>query len=522
MVDNAQRIDDALSYPVITQNVDSSRRSSETPGSSQYAQMVQGALRDILGWRTRENDPNGFVAALTQSFEPAEVNGHTTWKWTQQTYAIQADLGAITGAQAAIYARAKVALEQLVRLLEGLVPLRSDADSQDAEGIRSVVLSNCTELVRQFGEPRGPLNARVDGYFTMLLGDIDEDDDDAEVPTADSQLGLLREIFGLESSQVNTLAEEQNLTNFISLVGWLNSMRVTWNSDRARFDRTGNDAFLGTQSVLLGRALAVVAESVQETYFAMDSVFLGQAEREITELELDVNGGTRVFIGELLQWVEDFANDEGPRLIKEGGKDGVIHSFRPTINKLTELVKAAAEHSHDGPTTNGPALLTAATTGGNGSSTNPTAAFHSVRVGRALDALAHHLETTAELADQIKRDPAPSISAVFQTPQADHILLSVIGKNFKPEATLHLESTDEANEETPEPDQLFFLHESELRATIDVDEGDWLVVVTNPDGQVAKWDHLTIDGPEDDDGDDGDEGTVQANATNDPPPNSSK
>src|SRR6476661_4253533 len=107
---NNRRFDDALSYPVMTQDVDSSRRSGVpgTSGSSQYAQMVQGALRDILGWRTRDNDPNGFMAALTQSFEPAEVSGSTKWKWTPHTYAIQADLGAITGAQASLYARARV------------------------------------------------------------------------------------------------------------------------------------------------------------------------------------------------------------------------------------------------------------------------------------------------------------------------------------------------------------------------------------------------------------------------------
>src|SRR5262249_45743377 len=154
---------------------------------------------------------------------------------------------------------------------------------------------------------------------------------------------------------------------------YVNSLRLTWNAQSGAFDRTGSDAFLGTQSVLLGRALAVVAEGVQETYFAMDSVFLGQAEREITELDLEVNGSnTRVFIVELLRWVENLALEEGPPLIQEGGKDGIIVSFRPTVNKLTELVKAAADHSHDDSASNGPAVLLTAAPTGNGSPTNPT------------------------------------------------------------------------------------------------------------------------------------------------------
>ena len=492
--DNARRIDDALSYPFITQEVDSSRRSNApgTSGGSQYAQMVQGALRDILGWRTRDNDPKGFMAALTQSFEPMEVSGSTKWKWTPHTYAIQADLGAITGAQAAIYARAKVALDQSLPLLDGLKPLRSDADVEDAEAVRAIVRSNLTELVQQFGEEGGPLNTRVDGYFAMLLGE--QDGGNSDVPTSDSQLGLLRETFGLERSQVNTIAEEQNLTNFLILVDYVNSLQLTWNSQSAAFDRTGSDAFLGTQSVLLARELAVVAEAVQETYFIMDSVFLGQAERNITELELHIgNTDTRIFIGELLNWVENFALEEGPRLIQEGGKDGVIYSFRPTINKLTELVKAAADVSHNGST---PGLSVAGSV--NNATTNPTAAFHSVRVGRALDELSSHLEKTAERADQIKRAPAPSITGVLHTVTETVTILSVIGESFKEDAVLHLETTDHTIAATDvrarkDPGHIYFLHESELRATFDQDiSGEWTVVVTNPDGQSAESEPFTI------------------------------
>lgn len=514
---DARRVDDALSYPFITQEVDSSRRAGATgtTGSSQYAQMVQGALRDILGWRTRDNDPKGFTAALTQSFKPTEINGMTKWNWTPHTYAIQADLGAITGAQAAIYSRAKVALDQSLPLLEGLKPLRADVDIEDAEAVRAIVRSSLLELVQQLGEEGGPLNTRVDGYFTMLLGD-DED----EVPTASSQLGHLRQTFGLERARVNTIAEEQNLTNFLILVDYVNSLHLTWDSQRDAFDRTGSDAFLGTQSVLLGRALAVVAEGVQETYFVMDTVFLGQAEREITELELDIDGTeTRVFIGELLNWVENFALEEGPRLIQEGGKDGIIHSFQPTIRKLTQLVKAAADASHNGSTTDDePVLLTAAGTG-NGSGTNPTAGFHAVRVGRALDDLSHHLEKTAERADQIKRDLAPSIAAVFPTPSSTgngSILLLILGENFKPDATLHLEEDTEGPGRPDIPLEIILSRESQLMATVDpeVVTGRWSAVVTNPDGQFDESDSFTIG--EDESGDEGEKSTPVVVAPNSP------
>ena len=496
MADDTRNFDDALSYAVLTQQVDRRSNAPGTSNGSQYANLVQGTLRDILGWRTRDNDPKGFTAALTQSFEATQVNGSTKWKWTPHTYAIQADLGAVTGAQAAIYSRAKVALDQSLPLLDGLKPLRSDADTDDGEAVRAMVRSGLRELVQQLGEEGGPINARVDGYFTMLLG---ENPDDSDVPKSDSQLGLLRETFGLERAHVNTIAEEQNLTNFLILVDYVNSLRLTWNSQSGAFDRTGSDAFLGTQSVLLGRALAVVAESVQEIYFTMDSVFLGQAERDITELKLDVEGNvTRVFIGELLRWVENFALEEGPRLIQEGGKDGLIYSFRPTINKLTDLVKAAAKLSHDDSTA--AQLMTAAAVTSNGTGITPTAAFRTARVSRSLDELSTHLETTAELADQIKRDPSPSIATVLQTVQGDQIVLSVLGENFNSNATLHLEDADEESDTPDVSLEVLLSRESQLIASVDPGEvaGDWIVVVTNPDGQSDESDPLTIEGPDED------------------------
>ena len=76
----------------------------------------------------------------------------------------------------------------------------------------------------------------------------------------------------------------------------------------------------------------------------MNSVFLGPAERQVTKLEFagtDFQGnpieGQTVFVGELLDWVQRFAAEEGPRLLREGGKEGVIQAFQPTIARLINL-----------------------------------------------------------------------------------------------------------------------------------------------------------------------------------------
>ena len=84
-------------------------------------------------------------------------------------------------------------------------------------------------------------------------------------------------------------------------------MRRSWHNLRHFFDHKHSDVFLGTQLVLLSRALGVVAELVQELYFVMDSVFLGAAERQTVRLR------TGLTIAELFGWVERFATEEALR-----------------------------------------------------------------------------------------------------------------------------------------------------------------------------------------------------------------
>jgi hypothetical protein len=119
-----QHLDDLQSFPILTEEVEvpttSRPATSGTAGTSALGDIVHNALRDVLGWRPKAHDPKSFVIALKQAFTPTEVEGRTTWTWTPRTYAIETDLGAITGAQASIYARAKAALDQSLPLLEGL------------------------------------------------------------------------------------------------------------------------------------------------------------------------------------------------------------------------------------------------------------------------------------------------------------------------------------------------------------------------------------------------------------------
>src|SRR5215510_10692923 len=485
-------LEEIQSFAVLTEEIGSGRAprpatpgSPVSPGTSQLGQIVDGALREVLGWRPRATDAQGFVAALNQSFSVKEVQGHIEWKWTPRSYAVAAELGAVTGAQASIYSRAKAMLDQSLPLLEGLHPLNAAFDVEDVEAIRAIVKSSLTELVAELGREGGPRVARVDELFFQLFATDDVDDlDDTE--DLDGQFGLLRIRFGLERKFVNTIDEEQNLTNYLIVADNAISLRFTWDQQKKFFDLDATDVFLGTQSVQLSRALAVVAESVEETYFVMDSVFLGSAERQVLELHFDGSDLPAIFLGDLLSWVEMFATDEGPRLIRDGGKDGVIEAFSKTADKLFRLVDATKTLSDQG----GEGL---------------PASFRTARVTRALGELADQLENVSDLAEQIRREPQ-SQPVVFlvnppDTEAKEVVSLTVLGGGFQrgmtrhavkltfqpPPSTNDLKQTLQGHHEKTEffSEDVDVKNENGLVAEFDLrgaKVGSYKIEITNPDG----------------------------------------
>jgi len=352
---------DLNDFPFLTEEIDvGGGPGRPARGAWSTGQIVEGQLRDVLGVRPRVSDPAGFLAAMQQAFTVKEVEGHTEVTWNPRSYSvqIQADLGAITGAQASLYSRAKGTLEQVVPLLDGLEPLRVDVDTENVAAIRSIVRSQLTELVGELGVEGGPRVQRVDQLFVFLLGVPPTDPlgrpgrpdrrTQRDADRVEGTLGVLRDRLGLDRDRINTIEEEQGFTNFLVVLDHVVGLADSWDAQRVFFDRGATvEPFLGTQLVLLSRDLEVIAESVHEVEFAMNSVFLGEAERQTLELRFPVDP-TRplvsesppMFVSELLGWVERFATEEGRRLIEEGGRQGVV-AFRPTIELLQALVTAA-------------------------------------------------------------------------------------------------------------------------------------------------------------------------------------
>jgi hypothetical protein len=359
MPDNAdlkdirETLEEVVIHPLLTKSVNgyagrNGDSGAQYNGGGSLTRTAQGAIRDLIGWRYRADDPKGFIAALNKAVDLNQVDGYLQPNWKTRPFMVQADLGEVTGAQASIYERARVAVEHALPLLDILKPLRADADEESVESLRAIVRCSLTELVTELGNVGGPRIQRVNEYFTRLLGVGNFDKaffkEDAfaelvgEPEKVGGKLGELRERFGLKRGLVLTVEEERNFTNFLILVDYTTGLFQTWVAQKSFIERNDvSDKFLGTQLVRLSQMLNVIVESVHEAYDAMDSVFLGPEERDVTEIEFD---GGRITVAELLGWVEHFAGVEGPQLIADSGKDGV-DAVRNTLERLRDLVRAA-------------------------------------------------------------------------------------------------------------------------------------------------------------------------------------
>ena len=334
---NIQRIrgsvEDLGSFPILTSDVDvtaPTRPVGGATGGSGLESRISSALREVLGRVPRLGDPRSFKAALTQSFELREVEGHTVATWTPHSYIGQTELGGgVTGAQASLYSRASVALDHALPLLDGLYALKAEADRDEVDAIRAIVRSELIEVVAELKTEGGPRVARVDGLFDLLLGATTNSSD------VHGHLGQLEKEFGFEDKEINTLDEELDTSNFIAVVEYAISMRQSWDQFKGSGGGASVAKDLGTRLVLLSRTLSVAAESVQEVYAAMDSVFVGPSERQVASFQ-DRDDNT-VLVEELLSWITTFASDEAPRLVHEGGRLGA-EAIIPTAIKLEDLV----------------------------------------------------------------------------------------------------------------------------------------------------------------------------------------
>jgi hypothetical protein len=435
--------EDAVAYPVLTEEV-SFRPSPVGPpvggggasagGGSGLGQVAMRAVSDVLGWKPSTTDPKGFLGALTQSFNLTDVEGHVESKWVPRTYAVQTDLGGgITGAQASLYTRAKDALDQSLLLLDGLYPLNPEADPEYVKALREMARSQMTEIVKEFGAAGLPSILRIDTYWEILLGqhpsrhkNVEFDPDKIK-----GTLGELRDTYGIKfrgNKFNNSIEDEQDITNFRMISDYMTSLMQSWIANREFFIVAPNRlAFFGTQLVLISRQLNVIAETVNEVRFTLDSVFIGPNERQTLLIEFRDRSLSPMFLEDVLVEIERFVTDEGPRLLRDGGKISVTNNILPVVRSLKHMI----EQAHD------PVNRTKIPDG-----------FRTARVRRSLDDLQDQLRDLIQLTEQVEQQVPPaedklSIDSVALSPQTTkdgEVTIFVYGSAFDPAVEVEIHS----------------------------------------------------------------------------------
>ena len=410
-----EALTDLAAYPVLTEEVSTTGAPAPAGGygggaaGAGYGQAVDQVIRDVLGWRP-SGDVAGFQAALNGAFQLREVEGHTEWTWQQRGYAVQADMGALTGAQASIYARAKNALDQLLPLLAGLTSLNPALfPEQDREAIRTVVTAEIQELVGELALEGGPRIQRVDELFGLLLGES-VGSTNLNPDVVQGQLGILRQRFALTADWIEKVADERVVTNFRVIVENILALQLSWNSDRDLLAGIDSRTSLGTILIWLSRGLEAVCESVNDLSFALDSVYVDAAQRQVIQLEFGP-GQPPLLLSDLLDWIVRATQDEGPRLIQDAGKDGV-RAFAPVLRRLRGLVRQTIEAIKDPKFPPG---------------------LRTPRVKRAFAVLHDQLRQATKLAGLVQLDQPPEITSAKLDTDFDGpgIRLILTGANFR-------------------------------------------------------------------------------------------
>jgi hypothetical protein len=437
-------VEDAISYPILTEEVGYRPSPVGLPsaggsgfsggGGGGLGQVAAKAVSDVLGWKTNAADAKGFVGALTQAFTLTEVEGHVESSWTPRTYAVQTDLGGgITGAQASLYMRAKNALDSALPLLDGLYPLDPEADPEYVKALREMARSQMTEIVKELGTVGLPSILRIDTYFGILLGQnpgrVHPSRVQFDPDKITGTLGELRDTYGIyftNNQFNNSVTDEQDITNFRVISDYMTSLMQSWIANRDFF-RLGTkaQAFFGTQLVLISRQFTVIAETVNEVRFALDSVFIGPNERQALLLEFTDQALAPMFLEDVLNEVEGFASDEGPRLLRDGGKISVTNNILPVVQSLQNLVEEAHEPLNINVLPDG---------------------FKTARVRNSLDDLNDQLEALVVLIQQVEQQVPPAEDK-FAITGIKHFSrntfgLSILGNGFDPAATVFFIASD--------------------------------------------------------------------------------
>jgi hypothetical protein len=298
--------------------------------------IVARELRNILSFQPSTADLDGTQRALDRAFDRIEEDGITKVVYAPRGPSIAVEGVEITGAQGAIYQRARSALDEMVVALDELEPMLDEiADEEAVEAVREIVRSELRQIVTELGAEGGPNVLLIDGLWAQLLG-VEIGEVAAPQPNKlEGNLGELRERFYLKRRYIDTIDDEANYTRFLTLAEQASSLQQSWTVHRDAFIGGRKTEYFGQVLVHLRRVLQTISDDVDEAERALDGVNIGRSERQLQRVEY---AGAPLYLQATLDWIRRFVTEDALHLIDVAGKDGAIALY-PTLWSMAEAAE---------------------------------------------------------------------------------------------------------------------------------------------------------------------------------------
>lgn len=345
---------------------------SPSGGSTTSAKaMVDAQMRAVLGRNTGSGGVAGTLAALDRSFQLIDDDGVDSWVWQPQSYAVQSDIGAgVTGEQASLARLAASVGNEILPLVVGLTPLIPEArvNPDEIAAAKAIFAETWPALAGELASDGGPRIARAkrllsDGARQLVTVGILLGMYKSKTSLANTGRGGTNNKFQPftltswpapdRSNGVVTGDDEANYTNFLIATERIQLVVTAF----ANLYVTGGGAVPANEDrgflvTLLQRAIEATGEAADDVYAALDSVNLGQDEREVsyvpgTDPSNKTNAGPGLMsVEDILSWASEFPQQEATSLLQDAGNVG-IQSIKRRARGLRRAVRALHDFATD-------------------------------------------------------------------------------------------------------------------------------------------------------------------------------
>lgn len=345
-------------------------RSSSSNDASSMERQVQRVFNQVLGGATGRG-PNSFMNALNNAFPTTATSegqqvvltparsmvslsrsdgsmngasapgGYAGGAYAMNDYSIGTTsvdgfAGTISARQANLYREASIIAGDALRVLNGLTTFVPEAEADQVDALKALIRSEINALVEEFGRVDEPRNERVLAYFSALNIHVK---------------GLGERAFLDDPTRAATVDDEAQLAGFELLKNYSRTLREVWNTF-FNVDRKSTTSFSLSERVERANILLPIVAQVNVDFeAAMDSVGFTESERRSLAAKFNtltgfnvspnpvvVNDQSRfnvaqpgdfsaslpdITVYDLTEWVDRFANLEGPSMLADAGLYGL-------------------------------------------------------------------------------------------------------------------------------------------------------------------------------------------------------